>query len=680
MIEMNKTKLIGSKRSAFSSIIGIFFFIVIFAGAFAAFVLMLNTTSDFLGTQADVSKKEIDKLQEEFDVIPVSLLHRDDQGQALFNHNKFNLTVEVENKGPNHIEIVDLIIINKTNPDGTLCEDALSGTSCNAKFIKINYADSFIPVRSINNVLENTPITMERGSYDLKLVTALGTKKTVPFKVGGPILHLKMYAIPPIVHNLSNMTLLLTVTNNSTKTLYDVKPNDLFPTVEPPTAIAAEGGETKILLNDLKVIPILKPSQSATFTLEIELKGAQGGEVSFTTNATAKKSQESTEWKIFSNNATVTIRMTDQAGDDVAGAEIRKKPKLFLVFPNPAGTSQNDNDKVFWGAIIVNPTNQTVDIDRVTIQMVTPEQGGSAAIIIAKTELAFDEIEPAGKGVWTIPEQNVLVWTNDDVSNPVSIFPETAQEFVIKIATRAGSDMASFIVAANAHTSMGQFSTVDHTSAIKKLETKATMINVYPTNQSVSGSGLVTNASDSNINAVNTIDSLQLDNVFNVTIREGKTLTGTASYIPGWGTVIADRGAKLIMKLPPGFPKLNVVCCNPDGTDFPQAGFLIDSTSPRFVEFRDGSTQIEVKIGKHLGDVEGVERFTFQYSLDAPLIKKDQIYIYYIFANGRDVHDTPIGPVSESVVLRIVGLESDCFGKQGQLVLQESNGSPRVCE
>ena len=182
------------------------------------------------------------------------------------------------------------------------------------------------------------------------------------------------------------------------------------------------------------------------------------------------------------------------------------------------------------------------------------------------------------------------------------------------------------------------------------------------------------------LDTVNTIDSLSAGNVFNVTIREGKKSTGSSSYIPGWGTVVADTGTKLIMKLPPGFPKLNTVCCNTDGTDFAQTGFLIDSTSPRVVEFRDGSTQLEVKIGNDLGDVAGVERFTFQYSVDAPKVKKDQIYIYYIFANGRDVHDNPIGPVSESVVLRIVGLESDCFGKQGQTIVQEQFGTARVCE
>jgi len=230
MIEMNKTKLIGSKRSAFSTIIGIFFFIIIFTGAFTAFVLMLDQTSEFLGMQVEISKKEINKMQEEFDVLPLALPYRDDQGQTLFNHNKFNLTIDVENKGPNHIEMVGLFIINKTNPDGTQCQDAVL-SSCGAKLIEINYADSFIPVRSTNNILENTLITMERGTYDLKFVTALGTKKTVPLHVGGSYFHLKMHGIPPIVHNLSNMTLVLTVTNNSSKTLYDVKPNDLFPTV-----------------------------------------------------------------------------------------------------------------------------------------------------------------------------------------------------------------------------------------------------------------------------------------------------------------------------------------------------------------------------------------------------------------------------------------------------------------
>jgi len=678
MIEMNEGKLMCSKKRALSSIIGILFFLILVFGSFTAFVLMLETTSDFLGTQVDVSKKEIDKMQEEFDVLPLSLPYRDDQGATLFNHNRFNLTVDVENTGPNHVEIVDLFIINKTNSDGTQCHDA-SSDPCGAKIIEINYADSFIPVRSTSNILENTPITMHRGEYDLKLVTALGTKKTVPLNVGGSYFHLKMYAVPPVVHNLSNMTLLLTVTNNSSKTLYDVKPNDLFPTVFPNTAIAAQGGESKAILNDLKVIPILKPSQSGIFTFEYELKGAQGGEISFTTNATAKRNADSTEWSVFSNNATVTVRMTGQSGDDLAGAEIKQKPELFLVFPNLAGNGENDNDRGFWGAIVVNPTNQTVTIERISIQMTTPEQGGSAAQIIASGETAFDHVEPAGEGTWTVPDQNLMIWTQDDITDPLIIFPETAQEFVIKIRPTVGADITSFVVAANAHTSMGQYSTVDHTSGVTQDNTKSTILNVYPTSSVVSGTGAVGDADDLIIDAVNTIDSLETDNVFNITIREGTT-KDTTQYIPGWGTVTADRGVKLIMKLPPGFPALNVVCCNQDGSDFDQDGFVIDSTSPRFVEFEDGSIQVEVKIGDDLGDFAGVERFTFQYSLDAPKIKKDQIYIYYIFANGRDFNDIPVGPVSESVVLRIVGLESECFGKQGQIILQESNGSPRACE
>jgi len=680
MIKMNKMKLLGCKRRAFSTVIGIFFFIVIFTGAFTVFVLMLNSTSEFLGMQVEISKKEINKMQEEFDVLPLSLPYRGDQGQTLFNHNKFNLTIDVENKGPNHIEMVDLFIINKTNPDGTQCYDAVL-TSCEVNMIEINYADSFIPVRSTNNILENTLITMERGSYDLKLVTALGTKKTVPLHVGGSYFHLKMFAIPPIVHNLSNMTLLLTVTNNSSKTLYDVKPNDLFPTLEPPTAISAEEGETKAVLNDPKTIPILKPGQSGIFTIEYELKGAQGGEVTFTTNATAKRNAESTEWSVFSNNSTVTIRMTGQSGDDLAGAEIKQKPEIFLVFPNLAGNGENDNDRGFWGAIVVNPTNQTVTIERITLQMTTPEQGGSAAQIITSGETAFDHVEPAGEGTWTIPDQNLLVWTQDDITDPLIIFPETAQEFIIKVRPTVGADITSFIVAANAHTSMGQYSSVDHTSGVIEDNTASTILNVYPTSEVVFGTGAVGDADDLIIDAVNTIDSLSTDNVFNITIREGTTKDAT-QYIPGWGTVTADKGVKLIMKLPPGFPKLNVVCCKPGmpGVPFDQFGFLIDSTSPRFVEFKDGSIQVEVKIGDDLGDFAGVEKFTFQYSLDAPKVKKDQIYIYYIFANGRDFNDTPVGPVSESVVLRIVGLESDCFGKQGQVILQESNGSPRACE
>jgi len=569
--------------------------------------------------------------------------------------------------------------------------------------VEINYDDSFIPIRTTNNILENTPVTMERGEYDLKFVTVLGTKKVVPLHVGGVILHLKMFAIPPIVHNLSNMTLFLTVTNNSTQTIYDVKPNDLFPTVEPISALDAEGGESKTILNELKVLPFLDPYQSGSFTYEYELKGAQGGEITFTTNATAKRNEDSSDWTIFSNNSTVTIRMTGQSGDDLAGAQVRQAPKIFTLFPNPAGDAETGNDRAFWGAIIVNPTNQTLDIDRVTVQMTTPEQASGTSQIVVQFENDFDHIEPCcwgrdneqnggegnpdseystsadgkpdGQGRWTVPNQNLLVWTNDNTTNTVSIFPYTAQEFVVRVETTSSADVPAFLVIANAHTSMGQFATAAHTSAVVTPHEDATMVNVYPTSSNVGGEGVYTDDDDYIIDAVNTIDTLSIDNVFNITIREGKA--GSDSYVPAWNTV-DNTGTKLIMKLPPGFPKLDVV--GPPGDPFLQTGFLIDSESPRFVEFRDGSTQIEVKIGSDLGDVAGVERFTFQYSLDAPKIKKDQIYIYYIFANGRDFNDTPVGPVSESVVLRIVGLESECFGKQGQTVLQEPFGTARVCE
>jgi len=43
-------------RNAVSTIIGTFFFVIIMAGAFAAFIIMMQTNSNFLNTQLGANK------------------------------------------------------------------------------------------------------------------------------------------------------------------------------------------------------------------------------------------------------------------------------------------------------------------------------------------------------------------------------------------------------------------------------------------------------------------------------------------------------------------------------------------------------------------------------------------------------------------------------------------------
>jgi hypothetical protein len=737
-----------AQRRAISTIVGMFFFMVVMAGAFTAFILMMEANTDFLEAQVRVSQHEIDKIQEKFSALIQTEPYRNPSGNVIGGFNKFNLTVLVENTGKNHVEIVDLWIINKTLPDGKECQTH-SSKPCEAKLIEIHPSDAFIPIRTTVNVLENTPVTLERGRYDLKLVTALGNTEIIPFRVGGPPLLLKLVTSPPNVANLGNLTLTYIITNNSTKTFYDVKlfenENGEFATITPSTAIQ---GDNAYQILGQSVIPQLDPNESGVLTVTYKLTGAKGSKITFTTNVTAKKELDSIDWDIFSNNETVTITMEEQSGG--AFGALRQKPEIFIVIPGPAGESFGDSDRGYFGVIIINPTNQTMIIHRVSL--FAAQGGGGTQVVTIADEDSFDHISPIGKwacsgssktgsgpvdvvlngeviggtadaysagsdgiydpiGRYTFPENNLIVWTNDDLCNPIEVQPTSSQGFIFRVKTTPQADLTAFIVGANAHTSMGQFSTIGHTSSAIDSEASATMVNVYPTSKDVSGGSLANDPKDLDFIATGTIDALEQGRVFNVTIREGHT--DSANYLPA-STSLGT--AKLILKLPPGFPEFNTVCClpspphgtNPANTPFCQYGFDTSKITSR--EFRDGAIQVEVPLAQNLGDATHgstltsstgyahctpitascsrsgtdanechAERFTFQFSVNGPDLEQDEVYVYYAFADGRDVFNNPIGPVSEAIVLRVNGKQGICFNENPgtvKEVIDEFTGKP----
>jgi len=123
--------------------------------AFGAFVVMMQLQSNLLDTQLEISKKEIAKLREQFSISP-----------NYDSNNSNRLYVNVTNVGSIHAEIVDLLIINK------------SLTTRDATRYAISYNDAFVPLSSTIDILKNQPLYMADGTYDIKVVSALGTVKT----------------------------------------------------------------------------------------------------------------------------------------------------------------------------------------------------------------------------------------------------------------------------------------------------------------------------------------------------------------------------------------------------------------------------------------------------------------------------------------------------------------------
>jgi len=196
---------LGKKRSI-STIVGTFIFIALMLSAFGAFVVMMQLQSDLLDTQLEISKKEIDKLREEFSISP-----------NYDSNNSNRLYVNVTNVGSIHAEIVDLLIVNK------------SLTTKDATLYAISYNDAFVPLSSTIDILKNQPLYMATGTYDIKVVSALGTVKTSELTVtsggGSSDLDVLVFTVPPNIASGKNVTLAMHVYNRGTTTLNNVQPN-----------------------------------------------------------------------------------------------------------------------------------------------------------------------------------------------------------------------------------------------------------------------------------------------------------------------------------------------------------------------------------------------------------------------------------------------------------------------
>jgi len=329
-----------------------------------------------------------------------------------------------------------------------------------------------------------------------------------------------------------------------------------------------------------------------------------------------------------------------------------------MVFPSPVGKGGSDDSPGYWGAIIVNPTNQTLIVNRVVIMLATAI-GGSNLVIDANQYL--QHIHPITNssgtitevGLWCIPEDNMMSWSaqSGTCANPtfadselIRIDPVDAREFVLKVRSTSAGDNDGMMVAGNTYTSSGQFTKITHSASAIFTTAAVTVVNVYPTPKDVTATG-ITGDFDADPPDPNADDSLfegvkdaGINDVctFYITVREAQE--STTEYIEG----VANGGnAHLIINLPTGFPNLSA--------DDNQEGFGAVTTRV----YSDGAKQIAVPIKDDLGDSADVERITFKFVVTTPELDAPRMYIFYAFVNGTDVDDNPLGPVSEAVVLRV---------------------------
>ena len=228
------------KKRAISTVVGTLIFLVLMLAALGIFVTWMQLQSNLLETQLEISKKSIGKLQEQFSI-----------SLSYDTSNNNRLSVNVTNDGSTYAEIIDMLIINKS----LITKDATR--------YDISHSDAFVPSSSTIDVLNNQPLYMDIGTYDIKIVSALGTMKTSELTVtpggGSSDIAVSVFTIPPDIASGKNVTLVMHVYNRGTTTLNNVQPNG-NPTVLP------SGSVTNFALNTPASISQLNSDEDVLFS------------------------------------------------------------------------------------------------------------------------------------------------------------------------------------------------------------------------------------------------------------------------------------------------------------------------------------------------------------------------------------------------------------------------------
>src|SRR3989304_478502 len=208
--------LYPNSRRGISSVVGALIFTVLMIAGFSAMSLALNSQTDIVNTQRVVSDIELKKQQEQFGVIVST-----DANNIL--------NVSVDNMGQNPVEISRVWITNKTLATQP------------AKPFSITSDDAFVPTGFTSNVLSNQPLYMIPDTYDVKVISTLGTVKVTEFTVGtissSSGLRSELITDPPDVIIGQNVTVAMVVTNTGSSTIENISPGSL--TVTPSLAVVA---------------------------------------------------------------------------------------------------------------------------------------------------------------------------------------------------------------------------------------------------------------------------------------------------------------------------------------------------------------------------------------------------------------------------------------------------------
>jgi hypothetical protein len=605
MIQKNSS-LFLKKRRGLSSVVGALFFTVLLIAGFSVLSLALDAQTDIVTTQRMVSDIEIKKQQEQFAVF------------ASIDENNI-LSMNVKNQGQNPVEISSIWIVNKTLTNEPVTR------------FDVNFDDAFVPSGFTNDVLSTQTLEMTPDTYDIKIISSLGTMKIdeLVVGVGSSIGELRSELItdPPDVVLGKNVTVAMIVTNTGEGEIKDVHPVIQTPTGSGFLISSPSPSPTPSSVN-------LDRGESVMFSWEYQVDGVSGNDLVFSARAEGD-SDEDGEYDVFSDFVSDSILLREageggSGGEVVISNELFGKPQIFMVMPNAVGDENDDvSDRPIWGVNVANPTDKPMLVNKVVIMVFNPRANAQDDIFVKSCEgiPGANPEKPATIAPtpdnWSCPESNQLMWRN--LVTPIEVAPRSVFPFLVGIGSgnMAGTtdDAQNILVQPVVFTTLGQYGKAGYGTTMHTSEVALPNVFLARNPESVASSDVMSEVTG---------------------IMEGSSVTFNATIADMSSDTVygIKNGTSLIINIPKEWNFGTVVNSN---------GF---SLSP-IVTYPDGSTQI---VGTLIDSIDDhTEAKTIQFTATAPSVPKAKMYVMSILANGVATGNSAsgtfaVGPIAETVL------------------------------
>jgi len=682
-MKFNNCQYTPKKRRGLSSIVGGLIFVVLMISAFAVIGLSLDSQTDIAATGRDVAATDLKKQQEDF------VLNSAQQPPGGF------LEIDVTNLGQNTAEMFTVVMTNKTDAgEPTRTFDIPSGTS-----FLVPGDNAPTDIVSTSFLKMDIPGLGLQEEYDFKVISSLGTIKTVsivcdgdallcgtitpPGAPGAASLSAVIFLDGPTGINTKVSTVIMFVQNTGTAPLEDVHPVDVcgsatFPSFNPVggafancTLTPADTPAGNCGVNHDGNGICLAPGQFAIFKWDGEVQGTVDDVLTFC-NQVEGEEEDGTlvgpspsplpscdELTIIDPNDCGLPDCSGGGGGDEDTLDERfiTRPELFLTIPSPYGEGNStliDPQPIMraiWGANVVNPTETTMLIQKITISAFPPASNDNTNIVKGShsqplicnaqdispgrgtvpspiVDPDLKQIDEAGS--WTCPGQNTIMWFN--YTDPIVLPPLSTFPFIVKLESHRpmSQNVESVLVDSTVFTTSGSFGKGNYQSTAYDY---GMLANVYETTDPLNPLDIDKISTHRSNIASGSVEK------FHIVLAELDLEDD--SYI--------NATSKIIVNVPRAFTDVDVI----ESETSTKIITTPVGVEPSVVIHPDGTTQIIATINEDIGDQTSQEAIVLTFEATAPTVAVPKLMVMYTLANGPGSNNNSVGPLSE-IVLAVV--------------------------